>query len=185
MCGICGTIARPGERVAIETLEAMALTLRHRGPDDQGIWRSADGRVGFGHRRLSIIDLSPAGHQPMHDASGALTIAFNGEIYNLIELRKELESQGHRFRTATDTEVILASYRQWGLRFVQHLNGMFAIALHDRDEDRLVFARDRAGEKPLFYTQANGALSFASELKALMANPAFRAEANPQGPNAY
>ncbi len=185
MCGICGIAVRPGEHVASATIEAMSLTLRHRGPDDQGIWRSADGRVGFGHRRLSIIDLSPAGHQPMHDASGALTIAFNGEIYNFIELRKELESQGHRFRTATDTEVILASYRQWGLRFVERLNGMFAIALHDRDEDRLVFARDRAGEKPLFYTHANGTLAFASELKALMANPAFRAEVDPQGLNEY
>jgi asparagine synthase (glutamine-hydrolysing) len=184
MCGICG-IAAPGGRVATSTIEAMALTLRHRGPDDHGIWRSADGRVGFGHRRLSIIDLSPAGRQPMHDASGALTIAFNGEIYNFIELRGELESLGHRFRTATDTEVILASYRQWELRFVERLNGMFAIALHDRDEDRLVFARDRAGEKPLFYAHVNGALSFASELKALMADPAFRAEVDPQGLNAY
>ena len=118
MCGICGIAARPGGSVATSTIEAMALTLRHRGPDDHGTWRSADGRVGFGHRRLSIIDLSPAGHQPMHDASGALTIAFNGEIYNFIELRGQLESLGHRFRTATDTEVILASYRQWGLRFV-------------------------------------------------------------------
>src|ERR1043166_3339462 len=185
MCGICGTTARPDGVVAIETLEAMALTLGHRGPDDQGVWRSAGGRVGFGHRRLAIIDLSPAGHQPMHDETGRLTVAFNGEIYNFLELRKELEALGHRFRTATDTEVILASYRQWGVAFAERLNGMFAIALHDADTERLVFARDRAGEKPLFYAHANGRLSFASELKALMADPSFRAELDPQGLNAY
>jgi len=166
-------------------LETMAATLRHRGPDDQGVWCSGDGRVGFGHRRLSIIDLSPAGHQPMHDATGALTITFNGEIYNFLELRAELEALGHRFRTATDTEVILEAYRRWGLRFVEHLNGMFAFALHDRDEERLVFARDRAGEKPLFYAHVNGTLSFASELKALMALPTFRARIDPEALNHF
>jgi asparagine synthase (glutamine-hydrolysing) len=185
MCGICGTTSRPPDRVRSETLEAMGLTLRHRGPDHQGVWRSADGRVGFAHRRLSIIDLSPAGRQPMHDATGRLTIAFNGEIYNFPELRGELEARSHRFHTATDTEVILASYRQWGLSFVEHLNGMFAIALYDADTERLVFARDRAGEKPLFYTHVNGTLLFASELKALMANPAFRPVVDPEALNAY
>jgi asparagine synthase (glutamine-hydrolysing) len=185
MCGICGTTARPGEAVAPETLESMASTLRHRGPDDQGIWRSPDSRVGFGHRRLSIIDLSPAGHQPMHDASGRLTIAFNGEIYNFLELRRELESLGHAFRTGTDTEVILESYRQWGLDFVTHLNGMFALALHDADLERIVFARDRAGEKPLFYAHVNGTIIFGSELKALLANPSFRAELEPRAVNHF
>ena len=185
MCGICGTIARPGESVAPETLERMAATLRHRGPDDQGIWRSPDGRVGFGHRRLSIIDLSPAGHQPMHDASERLTIVFNGEIYNFQEVRGELRALGHDFRTGSDTEVILEAYRRWGLAFVEHLNGMFAFALHDRDNECVVFARDRAGEKPLFYAQTNGTLSFASELKALMADPSFRAELDPHALNAY
>jgi asparagine synthase (glutamine-hydrolysing) len=185
MCGICGTTARPADSVATETLEAMAQTLRHRGPDDQGIWRSQDGRIGFGHRRLSIIDLSPAGHQPMHDASGKLTITFNGEIYNFLELRRELQALGHRFRTATDTEVILEAYRRWGLDFAEHLNGMFAIAFHDRDSDRLVFARDRAGEKPLFYAHVDGVLSFASELKALMADPTFHAQVDPGALNEY
>jgi asparagine synthase (glutamine-hydrolysing) len=150
MCGICGTTARSGDSVAADTLDAMAATLRHRGPDDQGIWCSPDGRVGFGHRRLSIIDLSPAGHQPMHDSTGRLTITFNGEIYNFLELRRELEALSHRFHPATDTEVILEAYRQWGLGFVDHLNGMFAFGLYDRDEDRIIFARDRAGEKPLY-----------------------------------
>jgi asparagine synthase (glutamine-hydrolysing) len=185
MCGICGATARPGQSVAAETVEAMALTMRHRGPDDQGIWRSLDGRVAFGHRRLAIIDLSPAGHQPMHDAGGTLTIAFNGEIYNYLELRKELEALGHPFRTATDTEVILEAYRQWGLAFVERLNGMFALALHDAGTQRVVFARDRAGEKPLFYSHQNGTLLFASELKALMAHPSFRAEVDPRALNAY
>src|SRR4051794_21202945 len=168
MCGICGITARPGERVNIATLEAMALTLRHRGPDDQGLWCSPDARVGFGHRRLAIIDLSAAGHQPMQDTTGQLTVTFNGEIYNYLELRRELEGLGHRFRTATDTEVILESYRRWGTSFVEHLNGMFAFALHDSLEQRIVFARDRAGEKPLFYAHADGVLAFGSELKALL-----------------
>ena len=185
MCGICGITARPGENVALATVETMAMTLGHRGPDDQGAWHSPDGRVGFGHRRLSIIDLSAAGHQPMHDASSALTVAFNGEIYNFIELRRELASFGRTFRTATDTEVILEAYGQWGLHFVEHLNGMFAIALHDRENDRVVLARDRAGEKPLFYSHASGRLSFASELKALMANPSFQARLEPRALNAY
>ncbi|MGH9421818.1 MAG: asparagine synthase (glutamine-hydrolyzing), partial [Thermoanaerobaculia bacterium] len=110
---------------------------------------------------------------------------FNGEIYNFPELRKELELLGHSFHTATDTEVILESYRQWGLTFAGHLNGMFAIALHDCENDRLVFARDRAGEKPLFYAHVNGTLSFGSELKALMANPSFRAQVDPAALNQY
>ncbi|MEA2336253.1 MAG: hypothetical protein QOE82_260 [Thermoanaerobaculia bacterium] len=185
MCGICGTTAPAGGQVRAETLQAMAVTLRHRGPDDQGIWCSADGRVGFGHRRLAIIDLSPAGHQPMHDASGLLTITFNGEIYNYLELRDELRTLGHRFNTATDTEVILEAYREWGLPFVERLNGMFAFALHDRGEERIVFARDRAGEKPLFYAHVDGRFWFASELKALMADPSFGARLDPAALNHY
>ncbi|HKS22513.1 MAG TPA: asparagine synthase (glutamine-hydrolyzing) [Thermoanaerobaculia bacterium] len=185
MCGICGVAAAPGQRVDVGVLEAMTATIRHRGPDDQGLWQSPDGRVGFGHRRLAIIDLSPGGHQPMHDPSGRLTIVFNGEIYNFLDLRGELESLGHAFHTQSDTEVILAAYRQWGLAFAEHLNGMFALALHDADNDRLVFARDRAGEKPLFYAHVNGTLLFASELKALMANPSFRAEVDPRALNEY
>ena len=185
MCGICGTAARAGESVSEAAIEAMTESLHHRGPDDQGIWRSHDGRVGFGHRRLSIIDLSPAGHQPMKDATGALTISFNGEIYNFLELRRELESLGHAFRTHTDTEAILEAYRQWGTACVEHLNGMFAFALHDAANERLFFARDRAGEKPLFYAHAGGTLLFASELKALMANPAFRAQLDPAALNEY
>jgi asparagine synthase (glutamine-hydrolysing) len=185
MCGICGIAVRAGEEAAIETVEAMAETLRHRGPDDQGSWRSADARVAFGHRRLSIIDLSAAGHQPMHSSSGDLTITFNGEIYNYREVRQELQTLGHSFRTNTDTEVILEAYLQWGLGFVERLNGMFAFALHDRRTQQIVLARDRAGEKPLFYTNAGGRLSFASELKALIANGASRAELDHEALNEY
>ncbi|HEX8251897.1 MAG TPA: asparagine synthase (glutamine-hydrolyzing) [Thermoanaerobaculia bacterium] len=185
MCGICG-IARPhGPPVEREVIAEMAAALRHRGPDDQGEWISADGRTGFGHRRLSIIDLSPAGHQPMQDPSERLTITFNGEIYNYRELRSELSARGHRFATATDTEVILAAYREWGVDVPKRLNGMFAFAIHDADERRLVLARDRAGEKPLYYSHRNGVFAFASELKALMRMPGFERRIDPAALNEY
>jgi asparagine synthase (glutamine-hydrolysing) len=171
MCGIAGILStdRP---VAPDTVVRMRDTLRHRGPDDEGAWRSPDGRVALGHRRLSIIDLSPAGRQPMEDASGQLQIVFNGEIYNYRELRRDLESRGHRFRTSTDTEVILEAYREWDLGCLERLNGMFAFGVFDAPRQRLLLARDRAGEKPLFYRAHAGALAFASELKALFSDPA-------------
>jgi asparagine synthase (glutamine-hydrolysing) len=151
-------------------LEAMRDAMRHRGPDDAGLHWSADGRVALAHRRLSIIDLSPLGHQPMADPSGELWIVFNGEIYNYRELKAELAGLGHRFRSASDTEVILEAYRRWGLECLSRLNGMFAFALYDAPARRLFLARDRAGEKPLFYSHAQGRLTFASELKAMMAD---------------
>ena len=184
MCGICGVV-RVNSQVEPDLIQAMADTLRHRGPDDQGSWRSSDGRVGLGHRRLSIIDLSPAGHQPMKDASGRLWISFNGEIYNFQELREELVKLGHAFHTATDTEVILEAYREWGLGSVKKLNGMFAFALFDLDCQRLFLARDRAGEKPLFYRHAEGTFAFASELKALMKDPEFRSVIDPAALNQF
>ena len=113
MCGIAGVVSSV-EPASVELLIRMRDTMRHRGPDDAGIWRSPDAAVGLAHRRLSIIDLSPAGHQPMTDASGCLQIVFNGEIYNFEQLRRDLEARGHRFRSASDTEVILAAYQQWG-----------------------------------------------------------------------
>src|SRR5437867_10314137 len=115
MCGICGIAQLNGAPVDTRLVEKMTQTMRHRGPDDQGVWRSADGRVGLGHRRLSIIDLSPAGHQPMIDESARLSISYNGEIYNFLELRDELAKIGYRFRTHSDTEVILAAYQEWGV----------------------------------------------------------------------
>src|SRR5712692_4406025 len=157
MCGIVGLasrvpIARP------DLLVAMRDTMRHRGPDDAGVWWSPDRRVGLAQRRLAIIDLSPGGHQPMTDASGQLWITFNGEIYNYQELRRELQARGHYFRTASDTEVILAAYRTWGTDCLSHLNGMFAFGLYDSATRRVFLARDRAGEKPLFYYHTPGKL---------------------------
>jgi asparagine synthase (glutamine-hydrolysing) len=146
--------------------------IRHRGPDDDGEWWSHDGRVGLGFRRLAIIDLTPLGHQPMDDGHD-LHIVFNGEIYNYVDLRSELVGKGHVFRSHSDTEVILAAYREWGAESLSRLNGMFAMAIHDAGKQQLFLARDRAGEKPLFYAETNGALRFGSELKSLLDAPAF------------
>jgi asparagine synthase (glutamine-hydrolysing) len=170
MCGIVGITSSEGA-TSLDLVVRMRDTLRHRGPDDEGSWQSADRRVALGHRRLSIIDLSSAGRQPMPDSSAALQITFNGEIYNYRELRRELEAEGHAFRTSTDTEVILEAYRHWDLGFLPRLNGMFAFGLFDADRNRLLLARDRAGEKPLFYRADGGRFAFASELKALFADP--------------
>ena len=146
--------------------------MQHRGPDDAGEWWSDDGCVGLAHRRLSILELSALGHQPMCTEDKAFAIVFNGEIYNFASLKAELEGRGHRFRSHSDTEVILEAYRAWGSDCVQRLRGMFAFALYDRNRQCVVLARDRAGEKPLFYTLMRGQLRFASELKALLADPA-------------
>jgi len=172
MCGIVG-IGFQSPVCNKNLLKVQCDTMRHRGPDDAGEWWSPDGRVGLAQRRLAIIDLSPGGHQPMLDASRQLCITFNGEIYNYQELRRELEARGHRFHTASDTEVLLEAYRAWGTDCIKHLNGMFAMAIYDISKGRLFIARDRAGEKPLFYSHTNGCLVFASELKALMADPTF------------
>lgn len=170
MCGIVG-ICSQNHRQNAETVITMRETLRHRGPDDSGLWVAADGATILGHRRLSVIDLSPASHQPMQDAKALITISFNGEIYNYLELRDKLTSLGHSFRTQGDTEVIIEAYRHWGEDCVDHLNGMFAFALYDAVRDVLFAARDRAGEKPFYYWHNGKAIVFASELKALMRHP--------------
>lgn len=170
MCGLVGVAATfPIHNRS--WLRAGMQTLAHRGPDDQGEWWSDDERVGLAHRRLSIVDLSPLGHQPMQDALGRFSVVFNGEIYNYRELKVELTTLGFVFRTRSDTEVLLAAYAQWGEHCLDRLNGMFAFALYDRPRRRLFIARDRAGEKPLFYHHDNGQLRFASELKALLQDP--------------
>ncbi|MGE3540336.1 MAG: asparagine synthase (glutamine-hydrolyzing) [Candidatus Tectimicrobiota bacterium] len=184
MCGIVG-LASQYSTICPDMLLKMRDTMRHRGPDDAGLWLSDDRRVGLAQRRLAIIDLSPAGHQPMSDMTGQLYITFNGEIYNYQALRRELESCGHHFRTASDTEVILEAYRAWGTQCLQRFNGMFAFALYDSVTHRLFCARDRAGEKPLFYRHAAGVLAFASELKALMADPACPRQVDADALNAY
>jgi len=172
MCGILGVASR----APVSDRGWLALgrdAMRHRGPDGAGEWWSTDSCVGLGHRRLAIIDLSPGGHQPMQDAGGSLCIVFNGEIYNFSDLRQELTAKGHAFRTHSDTEVILAAYLEWGSDCLSRLNGMFALALYDSRRRQLLLARDRAGEKPLFYALADGVLRFGSELKGLMADPAL------------
>lgn len=170
MCGIAGIVSL-NQRVDPALLTSMRDTMTHRGPDDAGTWFSPDGRVGLAQRRLAIIDLSPGGHQPMSDAAGQLCITFNGEIYNHVELRRELEALGHKFRSASDTEVILAAYRQWNDDCLERFDGMFAFALYDAARQRLFLARDRAGEKPLYYRHDATGFAFASELKALLADP--------------
>src|SRR5438105_1046475 len=169
MCGIAGFVssrsAATGEEMRATVL-GMANALQHRGPDDAGAWLDPAAGVAFGHRRLSVVDLSPLGHQPMESASGRYVIVFNGEIYNFRLLRADLEKARHAFRGHSDTEVLLAAITQWGvLGALPRLNGMFAFALWDRQESKLHLARDRFGEKPLYYGRFNGSFVFASELK--------------------
>jgi asparagine synthase (glutamine-hydrolysing) len=162
MCGIVGFMASEG---VAPPLDRACAALEHRGPDDAGTWIGAQGRVAFGHRRLSILDVSAEGHQPF--VKGGLVLTYNGEIYNFRELRRELEGLGHTFRSQCDTEVVLEAYRAFGMAFVSRLRGMFALALWDEREQRLVLARDRLGIKPLFVYRDARCLAFASELKAL------------------
>jgi asparagine synthase (glutamine-hydrolysing) len=184
MCGIVGVVSNtPINHREWLTVGRDAMT--HRGPDDAGHWWSDDGRVGMGHRRLAILDLSPLGHQPMHKPELGLSVVFNGEIYNFAELRKELKQYGFVFHSQSDTEVLMAAYAHWGTDCVDRLNGMFALAIFDAPRQRLFLARDRAGEKPLFYHFDKGALHFASELKALMANPALPRQVDPDALDCY
>ena len=184
MCGLIGIASIfPAENG--NWLADGLKSLVHRGPDDSGEWWSKDGRVGLAHRRLAIVDLSQDGHQPMQDASGDLTIVFNGEIYNHLDLRDALEAKGYTFRSHSDTEVILLAYREWGLECLSRLNGMFAFAIYDAHDDKLFLARDRAGEKPLFYACAENSICFASELKGLMANPAIERRIDPEALDCY
>lgn len=155
----------------------MTAAIAHRGPDDGGTWFDPDAGIALGHRRLSILDLSVLGHQPMHSADGRWVIIFNGEIYNFRELRDELEAAGDRFRGHSDTEVMLAAFSRWGLApAARRMAGMFAFAAWDRGERRLHLVRDRFGEKPLYYGWMGGCFLFGSELKALKAHPRFRGE---------
>jgi asparagine synthase (glutamine-hydrolysing) len=167
MCGIAGIFA-PGRLVDPNTVRAMADTIAHRGPDDAGLEILSNGALVLGHRRLAILDLSPLGHQPMVHPSGKIWIVFNGEIYNFKEIRADLITVGEKFRSESDTEVILAAYARWGMRCLQRFRGMFAFALWDATREELFLVRDRFGVKPLFYHLGPGGLTFASEMRAVL-----------------
>tara|TARA_B100001057_G_scaffold438887_1_gene471694 strand:+ start:1834 stop:3702 length:1869 start_codon:yes stop_codon:yes gene_type:complete len=169
MCGLVGFASTNGVSDP-KWLNDASKSLIHRGPDNNGIWFSNDKRVAIAHRRLSIIDLSSSAHQPMHLKHKKLSIVFNGEIYNHSELRQQLKLLGHSFHSQSDTEVLLVAYLEWGKNCLEYLNGMFAFAIYDSIKEELFIARDRAGEKPLFYRVDNNTLYFASELKALLVN---------------
>jgi asparagine synthase (glutamine-hydrolysing) len=184
MCGIAGLFhletAKPVDPARVEL---MTNALAHRGPDGSGVW-TAQG-VGLGHRRLSIIDLG-GGAQPMASVDGEVVVTFNGEIYNFLDVRRELEAKGVVFRTNSDTEVLIHGWRAWGPDMLAHLNGMFAFALYDDREKSLLLVRDRLGVKPLHYIKlTDGSIAFASELKGLLANPAVRREVNPSAIEDY
>lgn len=171
MCGIIGIASKNSSLVPTDHFKVSRDKLLHRGPDDGGVWQSCDGRVILGHRRLSIIDLSPAGHQPMLSEDGRQVIVFNGEIYNFRELRSELQQLGFQFHSGSDTEVMLIAYRAWGESCIQRFNGMCAFVIYDSGDENnapsLFFARDRAGKKPFYYYYDGQSFEFASELKAL------------------
>jgi asparagine synthase (glutamine-hydrolysing) len=174
MCGITGIFNLDGAPVSPVILRRMTDAVAHRGPDGEGFY--TDSFLGFGHRRLAIIDLSNAGHQPMMTSNGQFVIVYNGEIYNFQELRLELESRGHQFRSRTDSEVALYAYAEWGPQAVERFNGMFAFAIWDKTRQELFLTRDRYGIKPLYYTLQNQTLLFGSEVKTILAHPAYSTE---------
>ncbi len=169
MCGICGKIDFTGKPVGLELLRSMTDSFAYRGPDDEGFF--SEGPVGLGHRRLSIIDLSPAGRQPMSNEDETLWLVFNGEIYDFEETRKELLAKGHTLKSRTDTETVLHLYEEEGVSCLNRLNGMFGFALWDSRLQRLWLARDRLGKKPLVYSWDGKRLIFASEIKAILKDP--------------
>ncbi len=179
MCGIAGFVNRGGAAADREILTRMTATLAHRGPDGDGDY--TDGPAALGHRRLSIIDLD-GGAQPMANEDGSVWVTYNGELYNELELRGRLQSLGHTYRTVSDTESLVHLYEEHGADFARHLNGMFALALWDRRRSRLVLARDRMGQKPLYYAETpSGGLVFGSEPKALLQHPDVARRLDPEG----
>jgi asparagine synthase (glutamine-hydrolysing) len=181
MCGICGELRFDAAgRVREGELLAMRDQLRHRGPDSDGVYVSPAGRAGLAFRRLRIIDLTPNASQPMPNEDGSVQLVFNGEIYNYRELRKGLVARGHRFRSQSDSETIVHLYEELGADCIAQLDGMFAIAIWDERQKRLLLARDRAGKKPLFYYRSNGLFAFASEMKSFFAHPDIAMEPDPE-----
>ena len=181
MCGIAGFLGATTSATPLDTVRAMTASIAHRGPDADGHWTDDEARVALGHRRLSIVDLSPAGAQPMRSASGRYVMVFNGEVYNHRRLRPELEATGYPFRGTSDTEVILAAIERWGITdAVPRLAGMFAMAIWDRQVGRLYLVRDRLGEKPLYFARSDDRWLFASELKAIRRFPSWHATLQPR-----
>lgn len=168
VCGISGCLSVTGERADPQLIRRMAATLRHRGPDDEGFY--VNGPIALGHRRLRIIDLT-TGRQPIANETGTIHVVLNGEIYNFAELRTSLETKGHRFATRSDTEVIVHAWEEFGEECLAHFNGMFAFALWDADRETLFLARDRFGEKPLYYAERDGWFVFGSEVRAVLEHP--------------
>src|SRR5271168_55793 len=183
MCGICGQYNfQSGAPVRREDIEKMTRTMVHRGPDDEGYY--LDDSIALGFRRLSIIDLE-GGHQPMSDREESVWVVFNGEIYNFPELKSELESLGQQFRTKCDTEVIVIGYKQWGDDVLNHLNGMFGLAIWDVRNQRLVIARDPFGIKLIYYKIDNGSVAFGSEIRAVVAASDEKSEVDPVSLNLF
>src|SRR5437762_9765040 len=183
MCGIAGQFNfQRGEPVKRETIVRMARSIAHRGPDDEGYYVS--GPLGLGFRRLSIIDLA-GGHQPMSDAEETVWVIFNGEIYNFRELRHELESRGHRFRTSSDTEAVVHGYKEWGTGVFDRLNGMFGVAIWDVPRQRLVLARDAMGIKLIYYAIRDGSVWFGSEIRPVLAGLPQRPDVDPVALNLF
>ena len=179
MCGIAGAMRLSGHgSITPELVRQMCDPMVHRGPDDAGVWVSPDATVGLGHRRLSIVDLSAAGHNPMPNEDGQVWITYNGEVYNHAALRPALEAAGHKYRSRTDTETLIHLYEEKGVDMLHDLRGMFAFALWDGPRRRLFIARDRVGIKPLYYTVANGTLLWGSEIKAMLEHPDINARLN-------
>ncbi len=169
MCGIAGVFNIDGKPVSVPVIKRMTDIIKHRGPDGEGFWTNSF--IGFGHRRLSVIDLSPLGHQPMQNDDGSLVITYNGEVYNFLNIKVELEAKGYKFHSKTDTEVVLKSYEEWGKDCVHKFNGMFAFAIWDNNRNTLFLARDRYGIKPLYYYYKDGLFIFASEIKSILEHP--------------
>lgn len=183
MCGICGIVDFSGSEFTEDTLWSMTKTLRHRGPDDSGV--TTIGAAGLGHTRLSIIDLTESGHQPMNSGDGSMSMVYNGELYNFMDLRNRLESDGIAFRSRSDSEVLLESFVRWGTDAFLRFNGMFAVAFWDARKEELFLARDRFGIKPLYYFTSGSQLIFGSEVKAILASQRIRREISWQAMHTY
>lgn len=184
MCGIIGVYnLRKSKKLSAKIIRDMANSLKHRGPDDSGIYIDED--IALGHRRLSILDLSKRGHQPMISRNGNEIIVYNGEVYNYQSIRKELIKKGYKFASNTDTEVILYAYEEWGIRCIEKFNGMFAFALYDKKNSELFLVRDRLGIKPIYYTISNNKLIFSSEIKGILKYPPFKKEINLKAISSY